>query len=91
MVLNLLRTRTMGEAKEFLNRSFSMYLSGSFAKKKLREIQRLERQATQVLENAGIHGDQSSDDSNEEESVIKKFEKLQGSRREEKRAEEMYW
>ncbi len=86
MVLNLLRTRTMGEAKEFLNRSFSMYLSGSFAKKKLREIQRLERQATQVLENAGIHGEQSSEDSDGQDSVIQKFEKLQGSRREEKRA-----
>ena len=85
MVLNLLRTRTMGEAKEFLNRSFSMYLSGSFAKKKMKEIQRLERQAKQVLENAGV-GDDHSPDASSEESVIQKFEKLQGSRREEKRA-----
>lgn len=86
MVLNLLRTRTIGEAKEFLNRSFSMYLSGSFAKKKLREIHRLETQAQQILENAGISSEDPSGDSKNDDSMIKTFEKLQGRIREEKRA-----
>jgi superfamily II RNA helicase len=85
MALNLLRTKTLGEAKEFLNRSFSMYLSGSYANRKLKEINRLEKQAQQVLENAGVGSGYSSDESSDQ-SVIQNFEKLQGRRREEKRA-----
>lgn len=86
MVLNLLRTRTMGEAKAFLNRSFSMYLSRSFTTKKLKEIDRLERQAQQILENAGVDDQDSSNSLDKGDSVVRKFKKLQESRREEKRA-----
>ena len=83
MALNLLRTRTLGEAKEFLNRSFSMYLSGSFTKRRLRDIKRIEKKAQNILTAAGID---SGDTYEGAESSIELFEKLQGRRREEKRA-----
>lgn len=98
MALNLLRTRTLEEAKEFLDRSFSMYLSSSFMSKKTREIERLEAQAESVLRKAGIQtGEPSDSDANNSanapleaadpgELTIRMFEKLQGRRREEKRA-----
>eukprot|EP00889_Picochlorum_renovo_P001511 jgi/Picre1/28541/NNA_003943.t1 len=83
MALNLLRTRTLGEAKEFLNRSFSMYLSGSFTKRRLRDIRRIEKRAQGILTAAGIDSEDTFEGS---ESSIELFEKLQGRRREEKRA-----
>jgi superfamily II RNA helicase len=98
MALNLLRTRTLEEAKEFLDRSFSMYLSSSFMSKKTREIERLEAQAESVLRKADIQtGEPSDSDANNSanapleaadpgELTIRMFEKLQGRRREEKRA-----
>ena len=100
MALNLLRTRTLDEAKEFLSRSFSMYLSSSFTSKKSKEIARLEAQAEAVLKKAGIRsGDTTEEDesdghtrdpeawgASESELTIRTFEKLQGRRREEKRA-----
>ena len=99
MALNLLRTRTLDEAKEFLDRSFSMYLSSSFTSKKSKEIARLEAQAEAVLKKAGIRtgvpaegggeADIGTGEEGEEggpELTIRTFEKLQGRRREEKRA-----
>ena len=100
MALNLLRTRTLDEAKEFLDRSFSMYLSSSFTSKKMMEIERLEAQAESVLKKAGIRTgeptDSDADAKNSHETLlqssdpadltIRMFEKLQGRRREEKRA-----
>lgn len=98
MALNLLRTRTLEEAKEFLDRSFSMYLSSSFTSKKIREIERLEAQAESVLSKAGIRTGEPTDSDAENipeaalesldpaEVTIRMFEKLQGRRREEKRA-----
>ena len=101
MALNLLRTRTLEEAKEFLDRSFSMYLSSSFTLKKTREIERLEAQAEAVLRKAGIRSGETTDSDETDakngwegsmnppdpaELTIQMFEKLQGRRREEKRA-----
>ena len=83
MALNLLRTRTLGEAKEFLNRSFSMYLSGSFSKRRLKDIKRIEKRAQHILTAAGIDSGGTYEG---DESSIELFEKLQGRRREEKRA-----
>ena len=86
MALNLLRTRTLQEAKQFLSRSFSMYLANSHSRNVLAEIAKLEERAQQVLEKAGCQpvSDQADIESNK--SILERYEKLQGRKREEKRA-----
>jgi superfamily II RNA helicase len=89
MALNLLRTRTLQEAKQFLSRSFSMYLANSHSRNVLAEIAKLEERAQQVLEKAGCQpvSDQADIESNK--SILERYEKMQGRKREEKRASKL--
>ncbi|KAL3144002.1 hypothetical protein ABBQ32_003810 [Trebouxia sp. C0010 RCD-2024] len=52
MVLNLLYTRSLQEAKAFIDRSFNSYLSGEGREKKLADIDRCEQQAAKLVQQA---------------------------------------
>ena len=84
MALNLLKTRTLGETREFLNRSFSMYLAGSTSRQMMKEIKVLEDKAERILKKSGVQPGAPEDGA--EGFSIALYEKLQGRRREEKRA-----
>lgn len=89
MALNLLWSRSMEEAREFLARSFSSYLGGAGVQRAQKEIESLEARAKTVLEEAakraGVVGSDIGDPL-DAESVWMAYQKLQGRRREEKRA-----
>jgi superfamily II RNA helicase len=109
MALNLLWSRTMEEAKAFLDRSYARHLSGAGAARVNAEIATLEAKAQKMMQDAagkalgktgttesGNEDEDSSDLSNSgalgpgfgawEGDVWLKYQKLQGRRREEKRA-----
>jgi superfamily II RNA helicase len=114
MALNLLWSRTMEEAKEFLDRSYARHLSGAGAARVNAEIATLEAKAQKMMQDAagtalgtprsGKRTTNGSDDSlNDgfsgddigasgvgfgawEGDVWLQYQKLQGRRREEKRA-----
>jgi len=89
MALNLLRTRTIKEAKEFLNRSFFMYLAGSRSRNMMQEIRRLEERAQDILKKAGFEKGSELEAIGAESVSLEGYEKLQSRRREEKRAAKM--
>jgi len=89
MALNLLRTRTLDEAKQFLSRSFSMYLANSHSRNVRAEIARLEERAQHVLEKAGCNPVSEHADIESNKSILDLYEKLQGRKREEKRASKL--
>lgn len=108
MALNLLWSRSMEEARNFLDRSYSKYLGGDGAQRIEKEIERLETKAKLVMEEVArrmprsqattgapsLDGDSAHCAADEEasesvEDVWTKYQKLQGRRREEKRAARM--
>ncbi|KAL4550502.1 hypothetical protein Ndes2526B_g08632 [Nannochloris sp. 'desiccata'] len=112
MALNLLWSRTMEEAKEFLDRSYARHLSGAGAARVNAEIATLEAKAQKMMQDAAgkavgttksgeratTGSDNTIDHSNGdfgasgagfgpwEGDVWLQYQKLQGRRREEKRA-----
>lgn len=90
MVLNVLWSRTMDEAQDFLARSFSHYLGGAGAARVRKEIQQLEMAAQELMDDAGRRADM--DASVESSSAVPpsvlwdKYQKLLGRRKEERRA-----
>lgn len=80
MVLNLLYSRTIPEARDFLEKSFSRYLGGIGREKRALEIQTLEKKASMIMEDVG------NGTGGETSHVWLTYEKLQGRLREEKRA-----
>lgn len=110
MALNLLWSRTMEEAKEFLDRSYARHLSGAGAARVQAEIAALEAKAERIMRDVGgnpdVGGELSSstdggtalgDGTAEiegsgaifgswEGDLWLRYQKLQGRRREEKRA-----
>lgn len=49
MVLNVLATRTLDEARAFLERSFGSYLSGKGLAARMREVEGLEQEAAEAM------------------------------------------
>jgi superfamily II RNA helicase len=111
MALNLLWSRTMEEAKEFLDRSYARHLSGAGAARVNAEIATLEAKAQKMMQDAagkaggstgGERPSNTSGSGNEDDNVSNsgdfngfgawegdvwlRYQKLQGRRREEKRA-----
>ncbi len=108
MALNLLWSRTMEEAKEFLDRSYARHLSGAGAARVNAEIATLEAKAQKVMQDAAGKAARTTGGSgNEDEDILPvgdttgtgsagfgawegdvwlRYQKLQGRRREEKRA-----
>ncbi|PRW05688.1 DEAD DEAH box helicase, partial [Chlorella sorokiniana] len=82
MVLNLLYTRTLEEARAFLDRSFAAYLGGQGVQRRLLEIERLEVKAAAILDEVA----QRTGVGEAAESLWAKYQKLQGRLKEEKRA-----
>ncbi|KAL4443480.1 hypothetical protein ABPG75_011217 [Micractinium tetrahymenae] len=82
MVLNLLYTRSLEEARAFLDRSFSRYLGGMGAQRRLAEAARLEAQAAGILDEVA----RRSGISEQAEDLWARYQKLLGRMKEEKRA-----
>ncbi|KAK9908752.1 hypothetical protein WJX75_002337 [Coccomyxa subellipsoidea] len=81
MVLNLLHSRSLAEAREFIQRSFSNYLGGTGYKRRLQEIQQMEERAATLAEQAAAaEGLEGSVD-----EVVARYEKAKARLREEKR------
>ena len=95
MALNLLFSRTMPQARAFLDRSFSRYLGGAGVVRVLGEADRLERKANEMLEEAGrragaaagaaVPGIFQLEGDDVEADVWSRYQKLVGRSKEEKR------
>ncbi len=82
MVLNLLQTHTMQEARELVERSFGQYLSNLSLIPKLEESDRLKEEHTAVKAKLGIYDE---DDINKLQELLSSYEKLKEWLKEEKR------
>ncbi|KAK9820466.1 hypothetical protein WJX72_010660 [[Myrmecia] bisecta] len=84
MVLNLLYSRTLAEAKTFIERSFSNYLGGEGHQRRLAEIADLEKRAADMLATAEALSRSSGDAPTE--ATFAAFHKARGVFKEERRA-----
>ncbi|MDY7020485.1 MAG: helicase-related protein, partial [Cyanobacteriota bacterium] len=82
MVLNLLQTHSLEQAKALIERSFGQYLSTVSLQPKEVEIEQLQAELQDVEANLGLNEGQTLDDL---EATIASYEKLQARLREEKR------
>jgi superfamily II RNA helicase len=82
MVLNLLQTHTMQEARELVERSFGQYLSNLSLIPKLEESDRLKEEHIAVRAKLGIYDE---DDINKLQELLSSYEKLKEWLKEEKR------
>ncbi|KAI3428051.1 hypothetical protein D9Q98_006436 [Chlorella vulgaris] len=82
MVLNLLYTRSLAEARAFLDRSFSRYLGSIGSQRRLEEAAKLEERAGGIMEEVARRAGVSAD----AEALWTTYQKLQGRLKEEKRA-----
>ncbi|PSC72530.1 DEAD-box ATP-dependent RNA helicase chloroplastic isoform B [Micractinium conductrix] len=82
MVLNLLYTRSLEEARAFLDRSFSRYMGGMGAQRRLKEIEQLEAKAAGILDEVARRAGLSE----QAEDLWARYQKLLGRLKEEKRA-----
>ncbi|BDA41503.1 probable helicase HelY [Coccomyxa sp. Obi] len=82
MVLNLLHSRSLAEAREFIQRSFSNYLGGTGYKRRMQEIQQMEERAASLAAQAaqaeGLEGTV--------DEVVARYDKATARLREERRA-----
>lgn len=81
MVLNLLQTHTIEEAKELVERSFGQYLSTLYLRPKQEKIEQLRAERIVLERELGI----STESAASLEMVLASYEKLQGHLKEEKR------
>lgn len=82
MVLNLLQTHSLEQAKALIERSFGQYLSTASLQPQEIEMEQLQAELADVEANLGLEGDKSIEDL---EAVIANYEKLQARLREERR------
>ncbi|MEA5540183.1 DEAD/DEAH box helicase [Limnoraphis robusta Tam1] len=82
MVLNLLQTHSLEQAKALIERSFGQYLSTASLQPQEIEMQQLQAELADIEANLGLEAGKSID---ELETVITHYEKLQARLREEKR------
>ncbi|GEM_PF-51734 len=82
MVLNLLQTHSLEQAKALIERSFGQYLSTASLQPQSEEMQQLQAELADIEANLGLEGDQTIEDL---ETVIANYEKLQARLREERR------
>ena len=82
MVLNLLQTHTLEEAKELVERSFGQYLSTLSLLPKLKEIEQMEEELTHHQQKLGIY---EENDLITLEQLLNDYEKLREKGKEEKR------
>ena len=82
MVLNLLQTHTLEEAKELVERSFGQYLSTLSLLPKLKEIEQMQEELTYQQQKLGIY---EENDLVNLEQLLADYEKLREKGKEEKR------
>ncbi|WP_413165584.1 DEAD/DEAH box helicase [Capilliphycus salinus ALCB114379] len=82
MVLNLLQTHSLEQAKALIERSFGQYLSTVSLQPQELEMEQLQAELADIEANLGLEGDKNIADL---EAVIVNYEKLQARLREERR------